>query len=62
MPAGMDEWTHFSYGPDGNAVSQDTAIRIPNALRLADPERLATIGPEVADEVKATIQILMDVM
>jgi len=40
MPAGLDEWTHFFHGPDGNAVSQDTAIRIPNALRFIAGPRL----------------------
>jgi len=40
MPAGWDEWTHFFHGPDGNAVSRDTAVGIPNALRLIAGPRL----------------------
>ncbi|MFW6163196.1 MAG: hypothetical protein ACODAJ_10545, partial [Planctomycetota bacterium] len=33
MPGAFDEWTHFFHGPDGNALSRDTAVRVPNALR-----------------------------
>lgn len=40
MPTGMDEWTHFFHGPDGNAVSRDTAIGVPNALRFIAGPRL----------------------
>jgi len=36
-PAGMADWTHFRYGPEGNAVSPDTLVGVPNSVRwIAD--------------------------
>jgi outer membrane protein assembly factor BamB len=32
-PRGMDEWTHWLHGPNGNAVSSDTAVEISRDLR-----------------------------
>jgi len=32
-PREMDEWTHWLHGPDGNAVSSDTAVEISRDLR-----------------------------
>lgn len=32
-PADMDEWTHFLHSADGNAVSKDTRVGRPEALR-----------------------------
>jgi len=40
MPAEFDEWTHFFHAADGNAVSRDTAIGVPNALRFVAGPRL----------------------
>ncbi|MEM7391657.1 MAG: PQQ-binding-like beta-propeller repeat protein, partial [Verrucomicrobiota bacterium] len=40
MPTTMDGWTHFFHGPDGNKVSRDTAIRVPNGLRFIAGPRL----------------------
>lgn len=37
-PANMDEWTHWRYGPEGNAVSRDTAVGVPSGIRwIASP-------------------------
>lgn len=36
-PQGMGQWTHFRYGPEGNAVSPDTLVGVPDSLRwIAD--------------------------
>ncbi|MHC4399588.1 MAG: outer membrane protein assembly factor BamB family protein [Planctomycetota bacterium] len=36
-PKGMAEWTHFRYGPEGNAVSPDALVGVPDSLRwIAD--------------------------
>ncbi|MHC4118233.1 MAG: outer membrane protein assembly factor BamB family protein [Planctomycetota bacterium] len=35
-PSGMDEWTHYLHGPDGNPVAEDSIV--------APPERLQWIG------------------
>ena len=36
-PTGMADWTHFRYGPEGNAVSPDTLVGVPNSVRwIAD--------------------------
>ena len=36
-PPGMGQWTHFRYGPEGNAVSPDTLVGVPNSVRwIAD--------------------------
>ncbi len=36
-PSGMAEWTHFRYGPEGNAVSPDSLVGVPNSVRwIAD--------------------------
>ena len=32
-PAAMDEWTHFDYGPDGNALSGDTLVAPPKQVQ-----------------------------
>ena len=32
-PADIDEWTHFRHGPDGNIVSQDTVVGLPEHLQ-----------------------------
>ena len=40
MPPEFDEWTHFFHAADGNAVSRDTAIDVPNALRFMAGPRL----------------------
>ena len=32
-PASMDDWTHFSYGPEANAVSRDMLAGVPTSLR-----------------------------
>lgn len=40
MPAGLDGWTHFFHGPDGNKVSRDSTLRMPNALRWIAGPRL----------------------
>jgi outer membrane protein assembly factor BamB len=32
-PQGMADWTHFRYGPEGNAVSPDALVGVPNSLR-----------------------------
>jgi hypothetical protein len=40
MPAEFDEWTHFFHAADGNAVSRDTALGVPNALRFIAGPRL----------------------
>jgi len=32
-PPGMDEWTHFDYGPEGNGVSHDRLVRPPKHLQ-----------------------------
>jgi len=37
-PAEMDDWTHWRYGPAGNAVSRDTLVGVPRHLRwIAGP-------------------------
>ncbi len=33
VPRELDEWTHWLHGPDGNAVSSDTAVEISRNLR-----------------------------
>ncbi len=33
QPAGMDEWTHWNHGPDGNPVSMDQLIERPNQIQ-----------------------------
>lgn len=36
-PQSMAEWTHFRYGPEGNAVSPDALVGVPNSVRwIAD--------------------------
>jgi outer membrane protein assembly factor BamB len=38
-PAGMDDWTHWNHGPDGNPVSMDQLIERPNQLQwIAGPQ------------------------
>ena len=33
----MGQWTHFRYGPEGNAVSPDALVGAPNSVRwIAD--------------------------
>jgi outer membrane protein assembly factor BamB len=32
-PRSFDEWTHWRHGADGNMVSRDTAVEMPNSLR-----------------------------
>jgi len=32
-PKGMDDWTHWCYGPEGNAVSHDTLVRPSTSLK-----------------------------
>ena len=37
-PDGMDEWTHWLHGPEGNAVAQDTIVGPPRRLQwIAKP-------------------------
>ncbi|MCG8585495.1 MAG: hypothetical protein MI757_12360, partial [Pirellulales bacterium] len=40
MPDSMDGWTHFFHSANGNKVSRDTAIRVPNGLRFIAGPRL----------------------
>ena len=40
MPKNMDGWTHFLHSATGNAVSNDTAVDVPNALRFIGGPRL----------------------
>ncbi|HUU23094.1 MAG TPA: hypothetical protein VM389_11230, partial [Phycisphaerae bacterium] len=38
-PEGMDDWTHWNHGPDGNLVSQDRLIDRPNQIQwIAGPQ------------------------
>jgi len=47
MPGDLDEWTHFFHGPDGNAVSRDRAVEVPNALRwIAGPRQHDWVGAD----------------
>ncbi len=32
-PEGLDDWTHWCYGPEGNAVSHDTMVRPSTSLK-----------------------------
>jgi len=32
-PEGLDQWTHYFHGPDGNPVAQDTAVGPPQRLQ-----------------------------
>lgn len=32
-PAGMDDWTHWNHGPDGNLVSNDQLLERPNQIQ-----------------------------
>jgi len=37
-PKGLDEWTHWRHGVDGNIVSNDTVVDLPRRLQwMADP-------------------------
>jgi len=36
---GMDSWTHFRHGADGNAVSRDTHVGVPSSIRWIDGPR-----------------------
>jgi outer membrane protein assembly factor BamB len=39
-PAGMDDWSHLRHGADGNAVSKDLTLGVPNHLQwVAGPTR-----------------------
>ena len=40
MPASFDEWTHFLHDATGNAVSKDSSVQVPNALRFIAGPRL----------------------
>ncbi|MDP7302845.1 MAG: PQQ-binding-like beta-propeller repeat protein, partial [Pirellulaceae bacterium] len=40
MPEAFDEWTHFLHSATGNAVSKDSAVQVPNALRFIGGPRL----------------------
>ncbi|MDP6634615.1 MAG: PQQ-binding-like beta-propeller repeat protein [Phycisphaerae bacterium] len=40
MPDAFDQWTHFLYDATGNAVSKDSAVQVPNALRFIAGPRL----------------------
>jgi outer membrane protein assembly factor BamB len=38
-PKGMDDWTHWNHGPDGNLVSMDQLIERPNQIQwIAGPQ------------------------
>jgi len=39
LPAGMDSWTHWNHGPDGNPVSQDQLIERPNQIQWITGQR-----------------------
>ncbi len=39
LPAGMDGWTHWNHGPDGNPVSQDQLIERPNQIQWITGQR-----------------------
>lgn len=40
-PSGLDDWPHFLYGPDNNAVSEDRVVGPPKTLRWIDGPRWA---------------------
>jgi len=40
-PEGIDEWTHYFHGPDGNPVARDTAVGPPERLRWIGSPRWA---------------------
>lgn len=44
MPRGMDDWTHFYHGPDGNPVSQDEHVGPPTGLQWI--AGVATMGAD----------------
>jgi len=39
LPAGMDEWTHYLHGPDGNPVARDTSVGPPKRLQWVGSPR-----------------------
>lgn len=40
MPPNLDGWTHFFHGADGNKVSADDRLQVPNGLRFIAGPRL----------------------
>jgi len=55
-PAGIDEWTHWLHGPEGNAVADDTVVGPPRRARwLAEPrwQRHHEMPPSLSAMVSA---------
>jgi outer membrane protein assembly factor BamB len=43
-PASFDDWHHFDYGADGNAVSNDTAVRQPTGVQWTSAMQAIPLG------------------
>ena len=55
-PEGMDEWTHFLHGPDGNAVARDRLVGPPRRMQWTDKplwSRHHNLMPSVSAMVSA---------
>ncbi len=47
-PQDIDEWTHFLYGPDNNAVSHDTVVDVPRRLQWMGKPKFARAHEQAA--------------
>ena len=55
VPAAMDDWTHFDYGPEGNGVSRDRLVRPPTSVQWIRGETFIAPAGHPSRRVPASI-------